>query len=56
MPGEAPGLIGSVKEETGHAQLTSSLIPLFRDLPAAKSLCSGWFNDMHAEVLGGRKQ
>lgn len=55
MAREVPGLIGSVEEETGHVQLTSSLFPLFRDLPAAKRLCSGWFNDMHAEVLGGRK-
>ena len=29
-----PGLIGSVKEETGYGQLTSSLFLLFRDLPA----------------------
>lgn len=57
MAREVPGLIGSVEEETGHAQLPSSLSLLSLGICLLpKSLCSGWFNDIHAEVFGGRKQ
>lgn len=53
---EEPGVISSVEEETGHAQLSSSVFPLFRDLPATQESMFWLVNDMPAEVLRGRKK